>query len=635
MRVSRAVFAFAALFCCSGADATSPFAPGTIRMVHNEPNNVSQGGGLSQDGKVQAFTTREHVYVSVDYGASFSKIEETHTSVRPGWVSVDVSGDGGVMAVVNQEYVGWLKYDNTLHTYTQNVARFPAEGMRALWDVAMTSDGKTTVVCDGVIGLFSNNNNQDPNTWVNQDGACHHLDISAVSGTTVVSVKGDFGYTPRMSSAFTPHKKNTFHAVKNTQSVWNDVAVSGNGAHLVAGGGVACSEADCPVTLFVSKKGNDPNTPWRRVEELGERFWSGVAVSQDGRIMTAVCSDNLGRRHKNNDVQLVYYSTNHGDTWTKSEPFDHATSAGGGGRMFSAMSANGVHHMTGGWHGVAVSKVGESLSLGASVHVTTSVCDLTANVRGVHGPTATTNIGPTRLKGVTYQHDPRGFSVTASIYRVIEGLFEDSSAIAQDDAVVLPKSVAELRALTELRTYTIMVDKNGHHTMVSIGLAESLWGEGAHTHLEGEEAAMFMQEQVYKNEGMRPLLFMFDMIHRLVSPAGLLSVVMESMTDMANTNYQGTEYSRNYKFKTNDTPARYTDRALSKLYTPIPPSLNTHTFPIAYRADVDLHTPVTRVHATSTLSVDGSYLQPWELVLHAGDRRVVAMERCNTTRSRY
>eukprot|EP00386_Alphamonas_edax_P012302 GDKI01038495.1.p1 GENE.GDKI01038495.1~~GDKI01038495.1.p1 ORF type:complete len:318 (-),score=47.80 GDKI01038495.1:174-1127(-) len=173
----------------------------------------------------------------------------------------------------------------------------------------------------------------------------------------------------------------------------------------------------------------------------------------------------------------------------------------------------------------------------------------------------------------------------------------------------LVEVLANLAILTEntpFRTYTIHVHPNGTYTH-TIGLAApgatGRWDDNKPLHiLRGVDAHTFLSAILYKNNAFNPLFFAFDFLHRIVSPAGLLSNTFDQIFDFSNPDYKKRDSGdplRYYFYNTTDSPKRYTHTQLAKLYTAAPDMNHHMDLPYVYRMDLHTHTPVAHIRAVT------------------------------------
>eukprot|EP00386_Alphamonas_edax_P010232 GDKI01033203.1.p1 GENE.GDKI01033203.1~~GDKI01033203.1.p1 ORF type:complete len:334 (-),score=58.94 GDKI01033203.1:217-1218(-) len=164
---------------------------------------------------------------------------------------------------------------------------------------------------------------------------------------------------------------------------------------------------------------------------------------------------------------------------------------------------------------------------------------------------------------------------------------------------------------TQLRSYTILILHNGSYTE-QVGLANAGETYDRQT-LRGGDAADALKT-FYTDEALSPLFFIFRHAQRFATPAGLLPAVSRSIFDINNTKWKSeTDYDPSwnpepvkYRFffmdVPNDSPARYTEKQLSKILT-LPPTTHTPKYTqileelAPYTQNIHQHTPIRSVVA--------------------------------------
>ena len=271
-----------------------------------------RGVAMSSDGSIQLAANNSatvgYLYVSTNYGTTWTSKTSAGTGT---WFGVAMSSDGKIMIAANNSATGYL-YGST--DYGSTWTRITNAGSRNWYAVAMSSDGKfqtATVISSGYLYVSSDYGN----TWtqkgttgdwravaMSSDGK---IQIAANNSVTTgyLTVSYDYGQT------WTPKGKN---------GGWYGVTMNSDGKYMTAinYSGITSNY------IFVS---NDSGNTWTAKNGVGAGPWLySAAMSSDGKIQVVGNSSNY-----------LYVSTDYGSTWSAK------TSTGTGTWYGIAMSSDG------------------------------------------------------------------------------------------------------------------------------------------------------------------------------------------------------------------------------------------------------------------------------------------------------
>eukprot|EP00386_Alphamonas_edax_P012892 GDKI01039997.1.p1 GENE.GDKI01039997.1~~GDKI01039997.1.p1 ORF type:complete len:316 (-),score=60.68 GDKI01039997.1:17-964(-) len=157
----------------------------------------------------------------------------------------------------------------------------------------------------------------------------------------------------------------------------------------------------------------------------------------------------------------------------------------------------------------------------------------------------------------------------------------NTSETVEENKQKLQAHFLQTNALTK---YEVLVANNTYNEQVYTRIAYTSYDKK----LTGQEAKEYLTNEIYSKPDMHPLMFAFEAVHRLASPAYALSSILEQIHNENYTYYTrewakeddgfpafdkdaNPIYMREYGFDVrNDNARRYTPTALAKLFTPLP-----------------------------------------------------------------
>ncbi len=335
----------------------------TVEPAGTGINKVWLSTAISPDGQKMAVAAQDDfLYMSENGGSSWSKRQPAGTGVTKTWSAIALSSDASKIIACSD--IACISGD---HGATWSNTGISAANGR----VSMTPDGSKIVLSGG---SYLHTSDDGGSNWIRRESKNSGSSknwikpvTSSDGGKVFIAASGNFlynssdrGYTWTRNEPLGPNvaanwksiaassngqtvisaaSNNYLYISKNSCSTWEKKEPAGTGI-TKQWTSVACSSngmniATCAYSDYIYVSDDAADT-WKKCEPAGtgvSKSWRSIAMSSDDS--TIVC---INAFYNSSDNDPVYISSDHGDTWSKTNP---AGSTTGIGYMSVSVSGNG------------------------------------------------------------------------------------------------------------------------------------------------------------------------------------------------------------------------------------------------------------------------------------------------------